>query len=132
MKKYEENYPLVPPETNPAAVVQYNIQNEQHGKYDVINGIYKERLSPAPAARDSALRVVGPLRLTSILFFLAYGGSYGVEGMREERGERREERGEGRGERGEGRGERRQVSGDTGDRKKGRVRWERGEEEVRE
>jgi len=28
----------------------------------------------------SPLRVVGPLRLASILFFMAYGGSYGVEG----------------------------------------------------
>ena len=96
MKKYEENYPLVPPETNPAAVVKYNIQNEQHGKYDVINGIYKERLSPAPAARDSALRVVGPP--ASHVHLVLLGIWWVIWCRRYERGERRGERGKETGE----------------------------------
>lgn len=77
MATYNDKTPLVPAEIN-ATIVNYEFSDVGHPEKAKSHEEVPFKDSPL---RDSELRVVGPLRLASILFFLAYGGSYGVEGV---------------------------------------------------
>lgn len=56
-------------------------KSDLYGSNSNISIISKNSINSNQSNPSEGLRVVGPLRLASILFFMAYGGSYGVEGM---------------------------------------------------
>lgn len=100
-----EQFPLIHPSEKSLTINAYDRANLQYAPittradYDEEFGGSKistdskiskiSKNETVSAGNEEGLRVVGPLRLASILFFMAYGGSYGVEGTKQKKGRTR-------------------------------------------